>query len=316
MLCSVFVDAGGEHWPFTTIDLPAVPAKLSPPDASGGHGGNAALAWHVPGSPSAVRLCYDDLINEGCDGTWIDVAGSANYVLTSLEANAIYEWQVRACADALCSDADGGSYHRFSALLDFTKRAPFDGNVVTDVQAWLTWESAGGVVNHYRYCFAEAPSSCNPSFILPRGVTDTLGGPFNRGITYTWQVRACTGSACSDADEGESWEFIILSPLEVIASAQKVLLSATPRYYQDALYAIYIANTIGQEFVFTLTEQVPPSATLSVSAVEATAPITYIGLIGGAPSWLVAIPANAFTQITVPVRYQPRTMGKSSLDGS
>jgi len=97
--------------------------------------------------------------------------------------------------------------------------------------------------------------------------------------------------------------------LEVIASAQKILLSATPRYYQDALYAIRIA-TIGEGFVFTLTEQVPPSATLNVSAVEATTPITYIGLIGGAPSWLVTIPANALTQITVPVRYQPQHIGQ------
>ena len=46
------------------------------------------------------------------------------------------------------------------------------------------------------------------------------------------------------------------------------------------------------------------------SAVEATTPITYIGLIGGAPSWLVAIPANALTQITVPVRYQPQNNGQ------
>jgi len=409
-LCSVFVDAGGGHWPFTTIDLPAVPAKLSPPDASGNHGRNVTLAWHVPGSPSVVQLCYDDQINGRCDGAWIDVTGSANYVLTSLAENARYEWQVRACADALCnvfSDADGGSYHHFSTAPtppDFTKRAPFDGDVVTDVQAWLTWEITGGVVNHYRYCFAEAPSSCDPSFILRSDMTATLGGPFHRGITYTWQVRACadpectiyadadggrswsflvavdgfsklrplnysaitttvvelawqsadgaeryeycvvprgmlcaswasttgtsatislargitytwqvracTGSACSDANEGESWEFTILSPLEVIANAQKILLSATPRYNQDALYAIRIVNTIGEGFVFTLTEQLPPSATLSVSAVEATAPITYIGLIGGAPSWLVAIPANALTQITVPVRYQPQHVGQ------
>jgi len=55
VLCSVFVDADdGGHWPFTTIDLLAVPAKLSPPHASGGHGRNVALAWHVPESPSAV----------------------------------------------------------------------------------------------------------------------------------------------------------------------------------------------------------------------------------------------------------------------
>jgi len=289
---------------------------------------------------SAVRLCYDDRINEGCDGTWIDVASSANYVLTSLEANATYEWQVRPCADALCSDADGGIYHRFSTPPDFTKRAPFDGDVFTDVQTWLTWEGAGGVVNHYRYCFAQAPASCVPSFILPRGVTDTLGGPFNRGITYTWQVcacadaeytiyadadrgtswsfrvaadgfsklrplnysaitttvaelawqsadgaeryeycvvprgmpcaswssttstnatislargitytwqvRACTGSTCNDANEGESWDFTILSPLGVIASTQKILLSATPGYHQDVLYAIRVANTIGE----------------------------------------------------------------------
>jgi hypothetical protein len=338
------------------------------------------------------------------------VTGSASYALTSLTENTTYEWQVRACADALCnvfSDADGGSYHRFSTAPtppDFTKRAPLNDDVVTDVQAWLTWESAGGVVNHYRYCFAQAPSSCVPSFILPRGVTATLGGSFNRGttyrwqvracadsectiyadadrgtswsflvaadgfsklqplnysaitttvaelawqsadgaeryeycvvprgmpcaswssttstsatislargITYTWQVRACAGSTCGDANEGESWEFTILSPLEVIASAQKTLLSAAPRYYQDVLYAIRIANTIGEGFVFTLTEQVPPSATLSVSAVEATTPVTYIGLIGGAPSWLVAIPANALTQITVPVRYQPQNIGQ------
>jgi len=409
-LCSVFVDAdNGGHWPFTTIDLPAVPAKLSPPDASGGHGRNVTLAWHVPGSPSAVRLCYDDQINGGCDGAWIDVTGRSSYALTSLAENTTYEWQVRACADALCnifSDADGGSYHRFSTVPtppDPTKRAPFDGDVVTDVQAWLTWEITGGVVNHYRYCFAEAPSSCDPSFILRSDMTATLGGPFNRGatytwqvracadpgctiyadadrgtswsflvaadgfsklqplnysaitttvvelawqsadgaeryeycvvprgipcaswasttgtsatislargITYTWQVRACTGSTCNDANEGEAWEFTILSPLEVIASAQKILLSTTPRYYQDVLYAIRIA-TIGEGFVFTLTEQVPPSATLNVSAVEATTPITYIGLIGGAPSWLVAIPANALTQITVPVRYQPQHIGQ------
>ena len=59
-----------------------------------------------------------------------------------------------------------------------------------------------------------------------------------------------------------------------------------------------------------MTEQVPPSATLNVSAVEATGPITYIGLIGGAPSWLVAIPANTLTQITVPVSYQPQHVGQ------
>jgi hypothetical protein len=54
-LRSVFVDAdNGGHWTFTTIDLPAVLAKLSPPDASGGHGRNVAPAWHVPEPPFAA----------------------------------------------------------------------------------------------------------------------------------------------------------------------------------------------------------------------------------------------------------------------
>jgi hypothetical protein len=122
------------------------------------------------------------------------------------------------------------------------------------------------------------------------------------GVSYRWQVSACFLSGCPHplaADGGSPWEFRTMSPIEVISSTSslaKALLTPAPRFGQRVQYAIIISNPLSTTLALTVSEVVPSHS--QFVARDETGNAVYQGIVAGAPTWRVTLPAFARAVIT------------------
>jgi hypothetical protein len=215
--CTVFTDANGSngHWSFTVAAAPGAFGKTAPTNGATGQPTNPTLSWGTAsGTVNHYRYCV--ATTTGCTpGTSVGTATSVG--LSGLTAGTTYYWQVRACADAGCTvftDANGGAHWSFTVAAApgaFGKTAPTNGATGQPTNPTLSWGTASGTVNHYRYCVATT-TGCTPGTSVGTATSVGLSG-LTAGTTYYWQVRACADSGCTvftDANgSGGHWSFTV-----------------------------------------------------------------------------------------------------------
>ena len=216
--CGSFTDANGSggHWSFTVASAPGAFGKSAPANRASGQPTNPTLSWGAAsGTVNHYRYCI--ATTPGCvPGT---SAGTATSVgLSGLAAGTTYYWQVRACADSDCTvftDANGSSGHWSftvaSAPGAFGKSAPANGASGQPTNPTLSWSTASGTVNHYRYCVATT-TGCTPGTSAGTATSVGLSG-LTAGTTHYWQVRACADAGCTvftDANGSNGhWSFTV-----------------------------------------------------------------------------------------------------------
>jgi hypothetical protein len=77
------------------------------------------------------EYCVDNRNNNACDGAWIS-AGTATSVNVALPAGRLHFWQVRATTSGGTTEADGGTWARFSTRSASASPSDFNGNGMSD----------------------------------------------------------------------------------------------------------------------------------------------------------------------------------------
>jgi len=306
--CSISrpADSGSFHR-FTTAPIPGSFTKQAPISGAVIHTTAVVLSWTMASGAHHYRYCITT--DSACIPT-TDVGTSTSVTITSLSPGITYRWQIRACADPGCtifSDADGAHYHFHVASLPFGKLAPSALSVVVPPGAILRWSPSTGA-SAYRYCLWRADEPpCATSITVPVTQTQVAVSGLASGVRYHWQVFACFLADCLHpvaANGGSPWEFRTISPVEVIsstASLAKALLTPAPRFGQRVQYAIVISNPLSTTLTLTVSEVVPSHS--QFVARDETGNAVYQGIVAGAPTWRVTLPAFARAVITPTILY-------------
>jgi uncharacterized repeat protein (TIGR01451 family) len=210
----------GGWWLFTTATGPAAFSKLSPADNSSGLPPSPTLVWASTTGNGTVTYDYCvKTVNAACTGSeWTNVGTLTSTTLSGLSAGTIYYWQVRACDDDGCREANAGSRWKFQtaqAIGSFSKFAPGDGafNVNTNT-AQLQWSQSDGATE-YKVCLGTAVNACN---ILDGGPGQYASVGLNQfrilndlpllpNTTYYWQVLATNGVYTTFANGNNPFAF-------------------------------------------------------------------------------------------------------------
>ena len=188
--------------------------KSAPANGASNQPASVTLSWSAPVTGTVNHYRYCAATTTGCTpGTSVGTATSV--ALSGLTPGATYQWQVRACADAGCAiftDANNGTHWSFtvvSAPGAFGKVAPADGASGQPTSPTLSWGTASGTVDHYRYCIATT-TGCTPNTSVGAATSIALSG-LTPGTPYYWQARACADAGCTvftDANgSGGHWSF-------------------------------------------------------------------------------------------------------------
>jgi len=301
--CSISRPAdNGNFHRFTTAPIPGSFRKQAPISGAVIHTTTVVLSWTTASGAHHYRYCI--ATNSACIPT-TDVGTSTSVTIRNRSPGITYYWQVRACADPNCTifrDADGTHYHFHVASLPFGKLAPPALSVVVPPVAILRWSPSAGA-NAYRYCLWRADEPpCATSITVPATQTQVAVSGLASGVRYRWQVFACFLAGCPhpvEANGGSPWEFRTMSPVEVIsstASLAKALLTPAPRFGQRVQYAIIISNPLSTTLALTVSEVVPSHSQFVAS--DETGNAVYQGIVAGAPTWRVTLPAFARAVIT------------------
>ena len=210
----------GGWWLFTTATGPAAFSKLSPADNSSGLPPSPTLVWASTTGNGTVTYDYCvKTVNAACTGSeWTNVGTLTSTTLSGLSAGTIYYWQVRACDDDGCREANAGSRWKFQtaqAVGSFSKFAPGDGafNVNTNT-AQLQWSQSDGATE-YKVCLGTAVNNCN---ILGGGPGQYASVGLNQfrilsdllllpNTTYYWQALATNGVYTTFANGNNPFAF-------------------------------------------------------------------------------------------------------------
>jgi len=116
---------GGKAWSLSynatsavlaVVFSPGVFNKSSPANEATGQTTNPSLSWGASSGATSYEYCYDTSNNSICDGSWISVGSNLSVGLSGLTAGTTYYWQVRARNVAETTEADSGTWWKFSTV--------------------------------------------------------------------------------------------------------------------------------------------------------------------------------------------------------
>lgn len=107
---------GGTWWSFTVQAgaLPGAFAKSSPTNGSTGVTRAPTLRWGSSSGATSYEVCFDTTNDNACSGSWINVGTALQYRTASLSRRQIYYWQVRSVNATGRTDANSGTWWRFT----------------------------------------------------------------------------------------------------------------------------------------------------------------------------------------------------------
>jgi immune inhibitor A len=220
---------------------PGTFAKLSPVNLSTGWSTRLTLDWEDASEAAEYAVCYDDVVNGTCTGSWTSTADLSQATLSGLATKHSYEWHVSATNTGGTTYSDLGapfsfttgdtSYNNITSVslamaaetapADFSKSYPASGATGISTHPTIDWNDAGRAVS-YEFCYdlvidGECKGGWNST-----GTTSqiTLSGlPYS--TTYEWQARAINSGGITEADSGGEWSFSTqpaISPWTTIAN--------------------------------------------------------------------------------------------------
>jgi hypothetical protein len=206
-------DAGGgdpSFWRFTTgMPPPAAFSKSGPANYAQSLPTLLSLTWQATAGANAYEYCIDTWDNGLCDGAWSWV-GTATTTTLWLNPFTTYYWQVRATNGGGATDADGGTFWRFTTGAAppgaFGKTSPMSYARAGHASLTLAWQPSVGATG-YEYCYDRSNNAaCDATWSSAGSSTSATLSGLAAGTKYYWQVRA-TGSGTTEANDGIWWSF-------------------------------------------------------------------------------------------------------------
>lgn len=88
--------------------------KSSPSNAATRVRRPVTLTWGASSNAASYEYCIDTSNNSTCNATWVNVGAATSVSLTTLNATTTYYWQVRAVNVTGTTNANGGTWWRFT----------------------------------------------------------------------------------------------------------------------------------------------------------------------------------------------------------
>ncbi len=231
-------------WNFTTqISPPWAFDKISPASGADSVPLNVNLGWSASTGADKYYYCVDKTDDDACDpGTgWVVAEGSTTALVTSLDPNTTYYWQVKAENSQGTTYADGNTWSSFTTISvpsGFSKISPMDGVADQQLSPWLYWLPSD-TVEYYEYCLTStlpvppAPPVCSAwqqITPVPAGtyLSFNLPSPLAYATTYYWQVRAVNGTIPTEANLGTWWSFTTVMAPPVVGDLAFTTPEDTP----------------------------------------------------------------------------------------
>lgn len=106
----------GSWWSFTLQAgaLPGAFNKSTPTNGSTGLSRTPTLRWGTSSGATGYEVCVDTTNDNVCSGTWINVGTATQYRTATLSRRQTYYWQVRAVNASGRTDANSGTWWRFT----------------------------------------------------------------------------------------------------------------------------------------------------------------------------------------------------------
>ena len=197
-------------WTFTTVVAqPGSFAKDTPDDGAINQPLNLTLAWAESSGATSYRYCIDDILDTGCNSSWISVATNSADI-SGLSYNSIYEWQVRAYNNNPgYTTADSGAWHQFTTMVaqpgNFMKISPTDGDIDQSVNPTLSWGTSGGAAS-YEFCYdSDIDQSCDGTWTSTGSITSASLSGLTNNTLYEWQVRAKNANPSPTYANSNTW---------------------------------------------------------------------------------------------------------------
>ena len=98
----------------STPPPPGAFGKLSPAHNAKKQPTSITLRWNASSGATLYEYCYDTSNNGACDGTWVSAAAAPQAAIGGLSRNVNYYWQVRARNAQGTTDANNGTWWKFT----------------------------------------------------------------------------------------------------------------------------------------------------------------------------------------------------------
>ncbi len=205
-----YTDANnGVWWSFTTLDPPGLFGKELPPYQSSNQSTSPTLKWSASSEVDYYEYCYDTSINEQCDGEWLDAGPNTSVVISGLNTNTTYYWQVRAVnLGGTTYPAFDGGWWMFTTAPprpgSFAKIGPQNGSQNQPPWPTLSWSASAGA-DYYKYCIDTTDNDqCDAAWSDDTYQTSVQLNSLTANTTYYWQVQAFNGGGVTEADD-QAW---------------------------------------------------------------------------------------------------------------
>ena len=211
----VSTHANGVTLSFTVVLVPGAFGKTTPANSATGQQTNVTLSWGSSSNATSYKYCVNTTNTGSCNGSWQSVATNTTVTPSGLTAGQTYYWQARAVNTAANTDADGGTWWRFTTMpvpSAFGKTTPANGATGQQTNVTLSWGSSSNATS-YEYCVNTTNTgSCNGSWQSVATNTTVTPSGLTARQTYYWQVRADNSAGTSYADNGTWWSFTTFAP--------------------------------------------------------------------------------------------------------
>ena len=116
-MCSsdLLVVSLGTTPPAGTTTAPGSFGKSSPSNGATGRSRTSlTFSWSTSSGATGYQLCFDRTHDGVCGASWINVGNTTRWTATNLLASTTYSWQVRAVNGGGTTDANTGTWWKFS----------------------------------------------------------------------------------------------------------------------------------------------------------------------------------------------------------
>jgi hypothetical protein len=165
---------------------PAAFAKSGPDDGTYTTTG-PTLSWTDSTGVLQYEYCYDTSDDDACGGDWTSAGSDTEAVLSGLSSGTTYYWQVRAVNPAEGVEADGGTWHNFTAREQTFTDVPIDYWAWEYID-WMNSEGITGGCGGGNYCPSSSTTRAEMAIFLERGTHGSSYTPPAAGGTVFTDV--------------------------------------------------------------------------------------------------------------------------------
>jgi hypothetical protein len=193
-----------EWWTFTTVEsVPPAFSKSAPANVTTPvqRANNLTLSWGESSGATGYRYCLDTSVNDTCNTSWVTVGTATSVIVSNLEYNKTYQWQVLASnnnpdmtsANEVVTPLGWWTFTTAIAPPDaFAKTSPGDQALDQAINLTLSWGASTGVGLSYEYCIdTTLDSICDgDAWVGPTTLRSANPPGLVNATTYEWQVKA------------------------------------------------------------------------------------------------------------------------------